>query len=166
MTDTLARFVDDADVSEWTGLPAHSTMKLGIDHDDAFLFDGALGDPPTSTPWTSLPTRRFTDGLRVWLDDDRAILLEGAMPTADDGSFLGIPDLGPPDAALDFEFGPLLISHGELVYGSRGLAVCVNPRSGVLLALRGFGPTTADDYLRRLRPVSEPEMRRPAGRTP
>ena len=44
-------------------------------------------------------------------------------------------------------------------FPGRGLAVRVNPENGILLALVGFAPTTADDYARRLRPV--PEVARP-----
>lgn len=166
MTAALARFVDAADVSTWTGLPADAATALGIDVGEAFVLDGQLGDPPSSTSWTPLATHRFTDGLRAWFDDERVILIEGRMPVGDDGEFLGIPDLGEPDAALDFTFGPLTIVGGERVYASRGLAVCVNPRSGVLLAIRGFAPTTPDDYRHRLRAVPEPEVRMAGRGTP
>ena len=163
MSDDLSRFIDTADVSEWTGLPDDAAALLGLDLAEAFLFGGRMGEPPSSTGWIPLATRRFTDGLRAWVDQDRIVLLEGAMPADDGGGFLGIPELGEPEAALDFAFGPLTIVGGERVYASRGLAICVNPRSGVLLALRGFAPTTADDYRRRLRTVPEAELR-PAGR--
>jgi len=86
------------------------------------------------------------------------------MPLADDGSLLGIPELGEPDAELDLPFGPLSIAGGERVYAARGLTVCVNPRSGVLLAVRGYPPTTPDEYRRRLRTVPQQELR-PAERS-
>ena len=162
MSDALARFVDEADVSTWTGLPHDAAERLGVDVAESSGFGGLLGEPPSSASWIPLATRLFTDGLRAWIDDDRVVLLEGAMPERD-GGFLSLPDLGEPELSLDFVFGPLTIVGGERVYASRGLAVCVNPRSGVLLALRGFAPTTADDYRRRLRVVPEAELR-PAGR--
>lgn len=159
MTAALERFLDAADVSGWTGLPADAAETLGIAVGATPSFDGLLGEPPTAVSWTPLATRRFSDGLRAWLRDDRVVVLEGAMPRTDDGGFLGIPELGEPEDELDFEFGPLTIAGGERVYASRGLAVCVNPRSGVLLAVRGYTPTTPDDYLRRLRTVPMAELR-------
>lgn len=166
MTRALARFVDAADVSTWTGLPTDAATALGIDVGEVLVVDGLLGEPPSSTSWTALATHRFTDGLRAWLDDERVILIEGHMPAGDDGELLGIPELGRPDAALDLVFGPLTIASGELVYASRGLAVCVNPRSRVLLAIRGFAPTTLEEYLHRLRAVPEPELRLAGRGTP
>lgn len=163
MTNPLTRFLDAADVSEWTGLPADAAQTLGIDVDAAPTFDGLLGEPPAVTSWIPLATRRFTDGLRAWVRGAGVVLVEGAMPVDDEGGLLGIPELGEPDAAFDVEFGPLTIPGGERVYAARGLAICVNPRSGVLLAVRGYAPTTPDDYRRHLRTVPVPELRRAGG---
>ncbi|KJL41949.1 hypothetical protein [Microbacterium trichothecenolyticum] len=159
MTDALSRLLDAADVSGWTGLPADAAETLGIVAGTASTFDGLLGDPPAVTSWVPLATRSFSDGLRAWVREGRVVLVEGVMPVDGDGGLLAIPELGEPDAELDHVFGPLTITGGERVYAARGLAVCVNPNSGVLLAVRGYAPTTPEDYRRRLRPVPVPELR-------
>ena len=166
MTDALSRLLDAADVSGWTGLPADAAEALGVVGGTPSTFDGLLGDPPAVTSWVPLSTRRFTDGLRAWVREGRVVLIEGVMPVDGDGGLLAIPELGEPDAEFDHVFGPLTIAGGERVYATRGLAVCVNPKSGVLLAVRGYAPTTPEDYRRHLRPVPVPELRLTGGGAP
>ncbi|MDR7186728.1 hypothetical protein J2X85_003785 [Microbacterium trichothecenolyticum] len=166
MTDALSRLLDAADVSGWTGLPADAAKALGIETGAAPAFDGLLGDPPAMTSWVPLSTPRFTDGLRAWVREGRVVLIEGVMPVDDEGGLLAIPELGEPDAELDHVFGPLTITGGERVYAARGLAVCVNPKSGVLLGVRGYAPTTPEAYRTLLRPVPVPELRLAEGGAP
>lgn len=154
MTPELTALIEHADVSRWRGLPATDPDDLGIE--GAYREHGELGDPPSPARWCAGPPGCFEDGVRCWLDASGSVaVVEGLLPVEADGTPLKAPDLGEPALRLDTTLDIVVMHGGELVYPGRGLAVRVNPENGILLALVGFAPTTADDYARRLRPVSE-----------
>jgi hypothetical protein len=152
VTDALRAFLD-ADVSGFPGLPALRAADLGIDLTHEHVNSDPLGDPAEPGTWVALPSHRFTDGLRCWLEGDRVVLLEGMSPSDDDGQPATAPDLGVPDETFDTNLGAVTIEGGERVFADRGLAIRLNPANGILLGLAAFAPTTVDDYRRRLRPA-------------
>lgn len=146
------------DAADWSGLPDDLTVAelaavVEVDTDD--LRPGALGDPPRACGWVTLPGGRYAEGLRAWIEDDHVLALEGLIPVDDDDEPPSAPYLGDPELSLEAVLGPLVLRGGERVFASRGLAVRVNPRSGALLGLVGFAPTTVEDYRTRLRPVQQ-----------
>ncbi len=148
-----------ADAAAWPGLPdgLHvSDLARLAAFDPTDVRPDEAGDPPRAAGWIPLDTRLYAGGLRMWIDGERVVALEGIHPLDADGEFLPAPDLGPPQAVFETLLGPLWLPDGELVHAERGLAVRVNPDNGLLLGLVGFVPTTVDDYRARLRPVQEP----------
>ena len=147
-----------ADAPRFHGLPeglrvADLADLARFDPDD--LRPGEAGDPPQPRMWIPLDTAVYAGGLRLWLDGEAVVALEGSHPLDDAAEFRPAADLGPPDATFEALLGPLTLPDGELVYGERGLAVRVNPDNGLLLGLVGFVPTTVAAYRRWIRPVPE-----------
>jgi hypothetical protein len=98
----------------------------------------------------------YEGGVRVWLDDDGAVLLlEGEDPVDGAGEPLLLPDLGEPEMLLEAVLDRLVLDGGERAYPSRGLVVRVNPANAVVLGVLVFAPTSPEDYLARLRPRQE-----------
>jgi hypothetical protein len=146
------------DVPGWPGLPAALTvaeLAAVVDLDTDGVQPGELGDPPRACGWMWLPGEHYAEGLRAWVEGDSVLALEGLVPVASSDALMPAPDLGAPDVTFDALLGPLVLSGGERVFAARGLAVRVNPRTGVLLGLVGFAPTSAEDYRSRLRPVPQ-----------
>lgn len=168
MRDGLAglRSFAAADVIGWRGLPAGLRLD---DLDDLLGFDpgfrlrGERGDPSVTCPWVPVTSDVFDGGLRLWLEGDLVVLVEGVHPLDSSREFTAAPQLGEPEGVLDSFLGPLALDGGEQVYAARGLAVRVNPENGLLLGLVGFRPTTLEDYVARLRPVQSPTPLVPAG---
>jgi hypothetical protein len=157
MNGPLLDFVVAADLSRWTGLPILSDDDvrevLGVDLTTDWPRPGALGDQRVESSWVGVVAPRFAGGLRVWLDESGTpILLDGRLPRADDGGSLTAPDLGTPELVLDASLSDVVIAEGERVHARRGLALRVGSDDS-LLAVIGFAPTTAEDYLARLRPA-------------
>lgn len=155
MTADALRLFAAADLADWTGLPgalplADAAAVLPLESGAAGV--GFLGDERRRARWTSIPSRVFAGGLRVWHDGSLVLAVEGRDPVDADGAPLAAPDAGEPDAALDTFLGRLRLEGGERVYASRGLALRVNPENGVLLGAIGFAPTDAAEYRARLRP--------------
>ena len=154
MNPELRAFLEHADVTRWCGLAAVGPAELGLE--GAPRERGERGDPPAPARWCAGPPGCFEEGVRCWLDAaETVVVVEGCLPAADDGTPVPAPDLGEPAVRLDAMLDVVVLRRGELVYPDRGLAVRVNPENGLLLGLVGFAPTTADDYVRRLRPVQE-----------
>lgn len=150
------------DLAGWSGLPAALPLTdlaevLALHLDDHR--HGLAGEPPEVRPWVPAYDGRYAGGLRVWLEGDDVVALEGLEPVDAAGDFLGAPDLGAPQARLESVLGPLLLEGGELVHASRGLALRTNPDNGLLLGVVGFAPMSVAAYRRRVRP--EPEPTRP-----
>lgn len=160
MTDLLHLLADfaAARVDTWTGLPAGTGLDtVAALHPDPQA-DGRAraGQPPIWRTWLACDSAVYQEGLRVWVDGDDVVLIEGNYPVGTHGELLHAPDLGPPDITLDTVLGRLVLAGGERIYAARGLALRVNPANEVLLGVRGFAPTSVSDYRGRLRPFIEP----------
>lgn len=150
----LTAFLDRADVSAWRGLDPVDLADVGVDAAAIITVWAERGDPPHRARWCPADPGCFEDGVHCWIDDSHRVeLIEGRLPALADGRPVSAPDLGEPELRLDTKLDVLTLADGELVYAARGLAVRVNPENGLLLGLLGFAPTTADDYVGRLRPV-------------
>lgn len=166
LADALRAFAA-ADAARWPGLPpglvlADVQAVAAVDPDDRRR--GEVGEPPHAAAWLPVDTQVYAGGLRLWLDGDQVLALEGIHPLDAAGEFLPAPDLGAPEATCEALLGPLLLPDGEHVHAGRGLAVRTNPENGLLLGLVGFAATSAADYLARLRPVPEPARPLPAAK--
>ncbi len=146
----------------WRGLPAGLRVAdaafLGAD--PARALTGTVGDPPRTARWLPCASSTYRHGMRIWVDYDDIVLIEGDHPMSDADALVAAPDLGEPDARLDTVLDTLVLDDGELVYAARGLALRVNPGNGLLLGVRGFVPTSVDDYVTRLRPQLNPRRHR------
>jgi hypothetical protein len=147
---------------DWTGLPtglrADGFADYGARPDQRFR--GEIGDPARVQWWFGLDSMVYEGGLRVWVDEAGDVLLvEGDDPIDDAGEPLAAPDLGAPDAEFDTVLDTLVLDGGERVFAERGLSLRVNPDNGLLLGVRGFVPTSVEDFRARLRPVLEPRRR-------
>ena len=148
-----------ADPQGWPGLPAGVRLPdlAGVlDFDPGDRRHGDTGEPATGRTWVAAESTVYAGGLRLWLDGDEVVALEGIHPQNPAGGFRPAPDLGTPEATYEAVLGPLYLPDGELVYAARGLAVRRNPANGLLLGLVGFVPTDVEDYRARIRPVPEP----------
>lgn len=142
-----------ADLDAWTGLPAevHLADLRGLLDLDAT--DVRPGETGTYVP---AATQVYAGGLRVWVQDGVVVALEGVDPVDAGGGPVAAPDLGPPDLALDTRVGPVRIPGGEQVHGASGVAVRLDPETGLLLGLVGFTPTDPETYRSRVRPHPAP----------
>jgi hypothetical protein len=165
MSPELRAFIERADAASWRGLPALTPRELGAE--PPWLSSrGELGTPPREVRGVALPRGCFAGGFTAWIDDDdRVLVIEGTRPRVGNGERVPPPALGEPALRLPTTLGSLVLDGGELVHPDRGVAVRVNPENGFLLGLVGFAPTTADDYVRRLRPVAAPTRPLPVGST-
>jgi len=149
---------ESVDLAAWPGLPelAYLADVQGVLPVDEEVFGvGLLGSEERREIWFAVESSVYEGGLRIWVHDDHVLVIEGRHPVDATGEPLPAPDLGPPDIALETVLGPLVLERGELVYGTRGLALRVNPENDLLLGAVGFAPTTAQDYVERLRPRLE-----------
>ncbi|HET8927445.1 MAG TPA: hypothetical protein VFN24_06395 [Microbacterium sp.] len=152
-----------ADLAGWAGLPAlspdESIAAFGVDPRRAPVNRDARGDPPAPGGWIAIAASGYARGVRLWLDDDRRIVLVHGVWPRRGAEPIPAPDLGPADELLDAELGGLVQRHGERVHATRGLALRVAPATGELLEVLAFAPTSPEDYRARLRPalpVDEP----------
>jgi hypothetical protein len=141
---------DRAEFTAFEGLTDGLTLDelaalLHVDRDVAGR--GFLGSSRRYASWSGVASRAFSGGIRAWHEGERVLVLEGGTPV--DAT---VPDLGEPDKVLDWILGHLPLPGGELVYAGRGLALRINPETGVVLAALAFAPTTSDEYEERLRP--------------
>jgi hypothetical protein len=150
---------DRAELEAFDGLPAELTLDelaAVLPIDSEVLGRGFLGTERRYASWVGAESQRYLSGMRVWHDEGRVLVLEGRDPVDARGRPLTAPDLGEPDAVLDALLGRVRVPGGELVHGSRGLALRVNPEDGLLLVALAFAPASADQYLQRLRPDVPP----------
>jgi len=154
---------DRAEFAAFEGLPDGLTvdeLEELLPVDRVVVGRGLLGSSRRYASWAGAESQTFSGGIRVWHDGGRVLVLEGLDPVD-----TAAPDLGEPDAALDWALGHLPLPGGELVYAGRGLALRLNPENGVLLAALAFAPTTADEYEAGLRP-DVPRQQAPPERAP
>ena len=150
---------DRAELAAFDGLPAGLTLDelaavLPIDSEMAGR--GFLGSERRYASWAGAESQRYHGGVRVWHEEGRVLVLEGRDPVDAGGRPLEAPDLGEPDLVLEAMLGRVRVSGGELVHGSRGLALRVNPESGLLLGALAFAPIRASEYVQLLRPDVPP----------
>jgi hypothetical protein len=155
------RALASADLGGWPGLPPGLTLdeagaELPVVRD--VTGRARLGSARMTVEWVAAESAVYGGGLRLYVDGERVLVVEGRDPAGPDGDPLGVPELGEPELVLDALVGPLGIDGVEHVYSARGLAVRLGP-DGALRSVLGFAPTTAADYLERLRP--EQVARRP-----
>jgi hypothetical protein len=150
----------DADLGAVTPIP--SPLTLGdIEALTAVARDiggrGRLGSNRRDAEWVAAESSVYEGGLRVWVDGDLVLLLEGDSPVDGGGDPLVAPELGPPERSLETMLADVRLKGGEHIHASRGLSVRINPGNGLLLGVRVFSPTTPDDYVANLRPDSPME---------
>ncbi len=107
----------------------------------------------------SFLTARFKGGAEAVTAGTVEVLGDPSDDHDGRGEPVAAPDLGEPAVRLDAAIGTLMIPGGELVYPAQGVALRVDPDDGELMAVLLFEPTTADDYVRRVRPSAEPWRR-------
>jgi hypothetical protein len=159
--DALRRFAA-CDLEGWPGLPASTTLR-----DVAAVFEvgddepvgGLLGSDDREAGWIAVAAAGYPDGgIRVWLDDDEVVLLDGADPELPDGVQPLLDDFEAPEAQLASYLGTFRLDGSEWVYPQRGITLYVNPETMAPLRVAAFVPTTLDVYERELR--LDLEMRR------
>jgi hypothetical protein len=161
------RALASADLDGWAGLPPDLTVddaaaELAVAADVAGV--ARLGDAGIAVEWLAVESDRYAGGLRVYFDRERVLVVEGLDPVTAAGGGLPAPELGEPELALEVLVGALGLDGVEHVHADRGLAVRLGPGGDGLRGVLGFAPTTADDYVDRLRPRQVP--RRPFRRDP
>lgn len=141
------------DFHDWRGLAPDTSLSDAVavfEDDDDWRGAGKLGSERRASRWASVAVEGYEKGVRVWLDEDLVILIDGESPTLATPLPVLLQDIGQPEAKLDSYLGTLLIPESEWVYAGRGLTLYVNPENGILLRVAVFVPTTLDDYRQRL----------------
>jgi hypothetical protein len=147
------------ELAGWPGLSAPLSLAEArslLSLDDDATGAGVLGSERRRANWAAAESTAYEGGLLVWHASGEVLVLEGRDPVDGAGEPLVAPDLGEPEALLDASLGRLLLPGGERVYGSRGLALRVNPDNGLLLGVLGFAPVAPGEYEARLRPELPP----------
>jgi hypothetical protein len=155
------------DLEGWAGLPADLTVdatraELALVTETTGR--ARLGERRSPATWIAAESSVYEGGLRVYSEGDEVLLVEGRAPITPSGEPIAAPDLGEPELELDAAVGPVSVERGEHVYAERGLAVQVSPGTSALLAVLAFAPTSAADYVERLRPELVPWSRFPVRR--
>jgi hypothetical protein len=161
------RALASVDLEGWAGLPPELTLddaaaELAIVADVTGL--ARLGAEGIEVEWVAAESNVFAGGLRLYVAKRSVLLVEGADPVTSTGDAVPAPELGEPEIVLDALVGALGLEGVEHVHAERGLAVRVGPNGDGLRAVLGFAPTTADDYVERIRPRQVP--RRPFPQRP
>jgi hypothetical protein len=153
-----------AELGGWSGLPA----GLSLEEAGAELVVAAdvagtarLGAARIPVSWLAAESSVYAGGLRLYLEDDRVVVVEGRDPTMRSGEPARAPELGEPALVLDALVGPLRLPGTELVFPERGLAVQLGSGDPGLRAVLGFAPTTAEEWVERLRPEQAGRTRFP-----
>jgi hypothetical protein len=152
-----------AELGSWSGLPPDLTVEeAGAELVVAADVAGAarLGAARIPVSWLAAESSVYAGGLRLYVEDDRVLVVEGRDPAAPSGEPLRGPELGEPALVLDALVGPMRLSGTELVFPERGLAVQLSADLG-LRAVLGFAPTTAEEWVERLRPEQTGRTRFP-----
>jgi hypothetical protein len=151
---TPLRALASADLCGWPGLPPGLTLdEAGAELPVVCDVTGRarLGAARAPVEWVASESSLYAGGLRLYVDGGEVLVVEGRDPVGPAGDPLGVPELGEPELVLDALVGPLGLDGVEHVYPERGLAVRLGP-GDALRSVLGFAPTTAADYLERLRP--------------
>src|SRR5262249_27465142 len=113
--------------------------------------------------WLAAESSVYTGGLRLYVENDRVLVVEGRDPVARSGEPVHAPELGEATLVLDALVGPVRLPRTELVLPERGLSGQLSSRHLQLRAVLGFAPTTAEDWMERLRPEQAARTRFPLG---
>ncbi len=153
-----------ADLDGWAGLPPDLTLA-DARADLAVVAEiggrARLGAARAPLAWVAAESSVYVGGLRLYVDGERVLVVEGRDPMDAAGEPLGGPDLGEPELVLDTLVGPARVPGLEHVYAGRGLAVHLSPGERGLRAVLGFAPTTVEDWVERLRPEQAGRSRFP-----
>jgi hypothetical protein len=153
----LATFLSGLpDPDAWEPLPSEVDLRdlePSLDLAPDVRGRDVLGSERREAAWLAAGSLAYEGGIVVWLDGDAVVALEGRDPISASGEAPLAPDFGTPEATLDTLLGDIILSNGEWVFASRGVALRVNPGNGLLLGVVAFAPTTADEYMRRIRPI-------------
>ena len=146
-------------LENWKGLNPECTVAAVSEAwgyvDDGWRESGWVGDEPRTLTWFGADGGGFPDGVRVWMDGQRVVMLETEV--LGDASHLEalVAKLGRPAAKLD-AFFDVKMKKIEWVYPDRGLTLYVEPHKHALLSVVGYAPTTLKNYRRNLRPITGP----------
>jgi hypothetical protein len=150
-TATLKQFAR-RQFTRWQGLASGCTLP-DLDalcpRDDDWVGRGMLGGRQYRYVWLS--AAGYKEPVRVWLDNDRLVLLETDLPNLANPRRL-LSKLGEPNARLDAYRDTVPVPHGEWVYVERGLTLFVYPPGDVIYHLAAYPPCTLEEYRRELRP--------------
>lgn len=91
----------------------------------------------------------------VSVREGSVVLFDGRNPALVDGWPALEADLGAPERTQDFVHGTVPMRAGERIHATRGITIYLNPENQMVVHLAVYVPTTADDYLSRLRPELE-----------
>jgi len=143
-------------LDDWAGLPSELTLdaaRAELAVVPELTGRARLGARLASLAWVAVESNVYEGGLRLYVEGDRVVLVEARDPVTEGDEPFTAPKLGAPDLTLE---------DGELVFAARGLALQVSPGTDVLRAVLAFAPTTAEDYVERLRPEAVRRSRFPA----
>jgi hypothetical protein len=153
-----------AEIGSWSGLPPGLTVEeAGAELVVAADVAGTawLGAARIPATWLAAESSVYAGGLRLYVEDDQVLVVEGRDPTAQSGESVRAPELGEPALVLEALVGPLRLPGTELVFPERGLAVQLGSGDPGLRAVLGFAPTTAEEWIERLRPEQAGRTRFP-----
>lgn len=142
------------DFRQWRGLSPHTSfadVAAVFEIDDDWRGAGTLGSERREATWASVGLEGYEKGVRVWLDENLVILIDGELTELATELSVLLQDTGEPEAKLESYLGTFPIPESEWVYAARGLTLYVNPENGILLRVAVFVPTTLDVYRQRLR---------------
>lgn len=142
------------DLSGWTGLPADTSLadvRAVFELDESWQGEAPLGSGRIRTPWLAAGAPGFDEGLSVWVDGPRVLMIDARYPVLPVSPQTLLDAFGPPAERLDSYLGPLPIAGAEQVFPERGITLYINPDNGKLLRVAVFSPVTLADYMSRLR---------------
>jgi len=140
------------DFSHWTGLP-DGCLLSDLTQSGVQLKEGMglarLGRHKTN--FKMLVIDEYERSVRVWLEEEKVLLLDVKYPQIVPDLTTLLAQLGEPEAKLDAYLGTLLLPESEWVYPQQGLSLFINPGNNVLLRLAVYPPTVLETYQERLR---------------
>ena len=153
-TQAAIRVFAQRDFRDWQGLAPDTSLS-----DVAAVFsvgddlDGAakLGSERRAATWISTAADGYENGVRIWLDENSVLLLDGDSPALTTELTAVLESIGEPDAKLDAYLGTFSIAESEWVYAGRGLTIYLDPEDLTLFRIVVYAPTSLDKYMESLR---------------
>ena len=145
------RAIERREFAGWHGMPVNCTPEalFGVSPDDVW------GERQLGAEFVPARTRLLeTDGYyrpMAFVRDGYVVMFSGMNPRLATVWPELSADLGEPDAVLDWTHATDAIRGGERVHAGRGITVFLEPEDGTVIHVAVYAPTTADDYVRRLR---------------